>query len=122
MLKSLFPENLCLFTGLSRSGKSTLTKLFNLHYLNQTFSENELANIYNSLFAEIRIMIDENEHLFFLKEKYEILFANLVSSDYYEEDLVQNFKILKRVWEEKEIQNIYQTRYENELSVNEHLE
>eukprot|EP01080_Neovahlkampfia_damariscottae_P008252 gene8252-76_t len=120
MLKSMFPENLCILIGLSRSGKTTLSKLFNLHFLNETFSENELSHIFNSIYFDIKKLMEENKQLSFLKNKYETAFLNF-SVDYYDDDLMDNFKILKKIWEEEEFQKAFEKRNESDYNFNDHL-
>eukprot|EP01080_Neovahlkampfia_damariscottae_P001504 gene1504-12121_t len=74
MLKDLFPQNVSLLMGISKSGKTTLFKQIKYHYLNQIASENELSLIYVSMMLDVKKIVDVDENLNFLKENYEKIF------------------------------------------------
>src|SRR5690606_9090427 len=113
---------------------TTMFKQIKYNYLNQVESENELSQIYISMMLDIKKIIDHDENLNFLKQKYSKIFKenNLGNSnhiiiltpqgEYDEVDLQSNFKILKLISNEKSFQEVFEKRFELKINVNDHLD
>ena len=121
MIKDFATTKTSVLIGSGRSGKTTIVKLFLYHMLNQVFDENELMHIFTSIAFDIHKLVDSFENLAFFKQKYQKLFEDMYLVDVDEHDIIANFRILKSLWKEKEIQSLYEKRFELNINVNDHL-
>eukprot|EP01080_Neovahlkampfia_damariscottae_P010141 gene10141-2560_t len=87
--------------GTPRSGKTTMSKLFKSHYLNETFSENEIAFIYTAMTLDLYKLICTFDNSTYLKQKFDILFSDPYCFNFEETEMIRLFRSLQKLSEQQ---------------------